>query len=308
MKKMYVCIFLTASFICQAMEQQTAKKDVTMPALDATSLSQLAQDYEKFNGSNNPEELRKAYFGIITGLAYTTLAKRDPKIEQNATEVLAKLRTMVSPQAFDEFTHHVEIINAQPPSKDKHPYGQYYRPVQVMRESIKANDATRNAHQALAEAACKEASALNAQIKALQEQLAQKEATKQKHQTEILFAVQANHALNACTVAHTLALQQERDSLRETITKTIVRFVEAKKKLANAVVAHEKTELSSLVAELPKLIDQDIKGLWYCLHYIERTLSPDGSLSFAQAAKWKTGTIDPKELGIANYQDYQDNK
>lgn len=249
------------------------------------------------------EALRKVLFDTVQKFSAKKLEERDEDVITQAQTTYDAISTHYPSQATrdNRFLYGLPLLLQAIATEDKQPYRQYYTPIEVVREVKKKNETEKKAYQ-------RTLGALQTQERELQEQLEKVQKDKEAQQCELTYILRANKALTGQANALAATLVNKRDKLKETIESDIKQFVELKQQLKKASVGHATTNCTEQLKPLGPKIEDNIKQLWYCTHYLERFKKPDGQLDWGQAIEWKFSMVKPATLGITNYQDYVDHK
>lgn len=287
-----------------------AKPDIVLPILPADERQRLADDYEKHHNAEDPQLLRKAVFGIVGALAHSPLDKRDASIEKDAQTVQKSISSHYPNEETREqaFLYNIMLAVEKPAKDDRYPFRELYSPVERLRAAMAQNSEKQKVSQQTSEELAKKEAALSREIMDLQRKLDETRAQKASQLAEMVMIVQANKTLVAHSACHAIALQANRDRLIATTEASITQFIALKEKLSKAQVDHEKKNLSEQLQTTETTIENDIKALWFCMHYLQRIHSADGSVGAIEEVKWRIGSIDPTKLGISNYQQFLEAK
>lgn len=307
---LFCAIGLTTNCVAMDPPPTLPLADIALPALPAEEQKKLAHEFEQFNASDKPQELRLALFAVASKLATTPLDERDADHEKSAAAVCERISRHYPNKTVRDtkFLYGIVLATQKPTPEDRHPFRRFYTPVEQLRETLKVNAAEQGAYQQKSEELSRAENTLSGQIAALQAQLKDAQSKKQSQLAELTMIVQANNTLQAHIACHGIALQKERDAIQANIIASIDTFIQLKKKLAAAAVTHEKTNYTEQLKPMPEKIEGDIKSLWYCMHYLKRIKQPDGTLTKTEELKWKWGSVDAQELGITNYAEYLEYK
>lgn len=300
----------TDAVVSGSKSPELIRKDVAIPILPKEERERLAEDFEKHSSSENPELLRRAFFGTVSAIAHTPLDKRDTTVEADAQ----KVRTLICKHYPSEeirensFLYGMGQVLNKPAQDDRHPHRELYTPVEYIRATLKENTEKQSGLQKTSEELAKEENALEQQIAELSKKRAETQKRKALQLAELLMIAQANNTLKAQRACLIVQLQERRDSLIDSVENAITEFVTLKKELTQAHLAHEKDNLSQRANESEAKITTNLDSLWFCMHYLQRMDSPDGSIGAWDETKWKLGVKDFSSLGINNYQQYLDAK
>lgn len=177
-------------FCCHGMEKsasstvststKSVRKDRAILVLPNDERERLAKDFEDYSSSDNPELLRRAFFGTVSAIARTPLDKRDATVEADAQ----KVRTLICShyQAEDtrenSFLYGMGQVLNKPAKDDRYPHRELYTPVEHIRETLKQNVEKRNGFQKASEELAKEESILEQQIAELTKKRAETQKRK----------------------------------------------------------------------------------------------------------------------------------